>query len=140
MTLFPRLGWCAFVAAGGWLLYFVFTLLTGLETSLIGIPAGLVVGHAMFYASGKRGGRGFQASAVFLAFLAFDLTYAPGLAGVVLKDGVTIVTFGVFVFLTVVSPVVDAQNGLLGQFMVLAGMYLAWTLAGTRKSVGAPAN
>lgn len=117
------------------MLYSAFTLLTGLEMSLIGIPIGLAVGQAMFLASGKRGGRWFQVLAVFLAFLAFDITYAPGMAGVALKDGVTILTFGVFVFLTVVSPIIDAQNGFLGQFMVLAGMYLAWTLAGTRKSV-----
>ena len=109
-------------------------MLTGMEASLIGIPVGLAVGQAMYYASGKRGGRWFQVLAVFLAFVAFDITYAPGMAGVALKDGITILTFGFFVFMTVVSPVIDAQNGFLGQFMVLAGMYLAWTLARTRKS------
>jgi hypothetical protein len=85
----------------------------------------------MYYASRKRGGRGFQFLAVLLAFMAFDLTYAPGMAGVALKDGVTVLTFGFFVFMTAVSPAIDAHNGFLGQFMVVAGMYLAWTLART---------
>ena len=102
-----------------------------MEASLIGIPIGLAVGQAMYYASGKRGGRGFQFLAVLLAFMAFDLTYAPGMAGVALKGGVTVLTFGFFVFMTAVSPAIDAHNGFLGQFMVVAGMYLAWTLART---------
>jgi hypothetical protein len=114
-------------------MYSAFALLTGMEMSLIGIPVGLAVGQAMYHASGKRGGRRFQVLAVFLAYVALDVTYAPGMAGVALKDGTTILTFAFFVFMTVVSPVTDAQNGLVGQFMVLAGMYLAWTLAGTRK-------
>jgi hypothetical protein len=66
--------------------------------------------------------------------MSFDLTYAPGMAGVVLKHGITVPAFAFFIFITVVSPVIDAQNGFLGQFMVLAGMYLAWTVARTRKA------
>ena len=54
------------------------------------------------------------------------------MAGVVLKHGLTVLTFAFFVLMTVVSPAIDAQNGLLGQFMVIAGMYLAWTLARAR--------
>ncbi|MBI2685528.1 MAG: hypothetical protein HYX27_04365 [Acidobacteria bacterium] len=126
------LGWCVLAAIGGAIIYFAFTMLTGMETSLVGIPAGLAVGQTMFYASGKRGGRRYQVLAVFLAFVAFDITYAPGMTDVALKDGITVPAFGFFVFMTVISPVIDAQNGFLGEFMVLAGMYLAWTLARTR--------
>ncbi len=60
-----------FAAIGGAVTYLAFTLLTGMETSLIGIPVGAGVGQAMYYASGKRGGLRFQALAVFLAFVAF---------------------------------------------------------------------
>ena len=52
--------------------------MTSMEASLIGIPIGLAVGQTMYYASGKRGGRGFQFLAALLAFVAFDLTYLPG--------------------------------------------------------------
>lgn len=125
------LAWSSLAAIGGAIVYSLFTILTNMEASLIGIPIGLAVGQVMYYASGNRGGRGFQFLAVLLAFMAFDLTYAPGMAGVALKDGVTVLTFGFFVFMTAVSPAIDAHNGFLGQFMVVAGMYLAWTLART---------
>jgi hypothetical protein len=114
------------------MIYSVFTVMTGLEASLIGIPVGLVIGHITYRGSGKRGGRWFQVLSVLLAFVAFDLTYAPGMAGVALKDGITVLTFALFLFMTVVSPVIDSHNGFLGQFMVVAGMYLAWTLARTK--------
>jgi hypothetical protein len=132
---FRLLIWSALALIGGAVVYSVFTVLTGMEASVIGIPVGLAVGQTTYYASGKRGGRWFQVLAVLLAFLAFDLTYAPGMAGVALKDGVTLVTFAFFVFLTLVSPAIDAQNGFLGQFMVVAGLCLAWRFARTRKAV-----
>ncbi|HXN47683.1 MAG TPA: hypothetical protein VN893_13645 [Bryobacteraceae bacterium] len=128
------LGWSALAGFGGAVVYSLFTILTGAEASRIGIPVGLVVGQTMYYASGKRGGRWFQVLAVCLAFVAFDLTYAPGMAGVAFKHGITVLTLAFFIFITVVSPAIDAQNGFLGQFMVVAGMYLAWTLARTRKA------
>ncbi len=87
----------------------------------------------MYYASGNRGGRRFQILAVILAFAAFDLTYAPGMASVALKDGITVPAFILFVFTTLVSPAIDAQNGFIGLFMVAAGMCLAWTLARVRE-------
>ncbi len=124
--------WSVLAAGGGAILYAAFGILTGLEASLVGIPVGLAVGQAVYYASQKRGGRWFQVLALVLAYLAFDLSYAPGIAGIAFKDGITVLTFGFFVFLTLVSPVIDSHNGYLGQFMVFAGMYLAWTLTRRR--------
>ena len=128
------LGWSALAVFGGAIIYWVFNLLTGMEMSLIGVPVGLAIGQATLYASRKRGGRWFQVLAAVLAFVAFDLTYVPGLVGVVFKHGITGPASAFFVFITLVSPVIDAQNGFLGQFMVVAGMYLAWTLARAPKS------
>jgi hypothetical protein len=93
----PVLGWGSLAAVGGAIIYSAFALVTGMETSLIGIPVGLAVGQAMYFASRKRGGRRFQVLAVFLAFAAFDLSYAPGMAAISFKDGFTI---GGFLFLS----------------------------------------
>ena len=117
---------------GGAIVYAAFSKLTGLDESLIGIPVGLLVGQCMFIASLRMGGHRFQILAVFLAFLAFDLTYAPGMAEISFKGGTTAPAFVFFLFMTAVSPVIDHQNGFLGQFMVLGGMYLAWTIARPR--------
>jgi hypothetical protein len=114
--------------------YSAVTLLTGMEESLIGIPVGLAIGQAMYYASGKRGGRRFQILAIVLAYIAFSLTYAPGMFGIALRRGFSIPAFVFAIFITLVSPVIDAHSGLLGKFMVLAGMYLAWTLVRSRKT------
>ncbi len=131
---FPRiLGWSAIATVGGAAIYALFLTLTGMEPSLFGIPVGLGIGQGMYYASGNRGGRRFQILAVILAFAAFDLTYAPGMASVALKDGITVPAFILFVFTTLVSPAIDAQNGFIGLFMVAAGMCLAWTLARVRE-------
>ena len=128
------LGWSTLAAVGGAVVYSAFTLLTGLEEALIGIPVGLAIGQATYYVSNKHGGRWFQVLAVVLAYLAFSLTYTPGLFGIFLKRGFSIPAFIFAVIITFVSPVIDTHSGLLGQFMVLAGMYLAWTLARSRKT------
>ena len=60
--------WSILAATGGTIIYWALAALTGIEASLIGIPVGLVVGQAMYYASGKRGGRSYQVLAVLLAF------------------------------------------------------------------------
>ena len=127
-------GWSALAAGGGAIIYSLFTRFTGMEASLTGIPVGLAVGQYMHYASGRRGGRWFQVLAVLCSFVAFDLTYASGMAGVVLKHGITFPAFAFLSFITLASPVIDPNNGFLGQFMVVAGMYLAWTLARTREA------
>jgi hypothetical protein len=103
-TFLRVLAWSTLAAIGGALVYSAFTIFTGMEASLIGAPVGLGVGHIMYQASSKRGGRWFQVLAVFLAFLAFDLSYVPGMAGVAFKNGITVVTSAFFVFMTIVSP------------------------------------
>ena len=119
-------------AFGGTVLYSAFTMLTGLEASLLGIPVGLAMGQAVYYISERHGGWRYQMLAVALAFVAFDLTYAPGMAGIAFKKSATLLTFLFFVFMTSVSPVIDPANGAIGLFMVAAGMYLAWTMARLR--------
>ena len=132
------LAWSVAAVLGGAVTYSLFARLSGFEASLIGVPVGIVVGQFVHRASGKRGGRRYQLLAILLAYLAFDLTYAPGMAGVSLTHGITVGTALFFVFMTAVSPAIDPQNGFLGHFMVLAGMYLAWTLARARKGAAAP--
>ena len=117
----------------GFVIYWGFAILTGWEVSLAGIPAGLAVGQAMHYASEKRGGRMYQVLAVTLAFAAFALTYIPGMASIAFKGGVTVPALLFVIFMTVISPFTDPNNGFIGQFMVFAGLCLAWTLTGAHQ-------
>jgi hypothetical protein len=132
ISFFLILLWSTLAVVGGAMIYAAFTSLTGAEESLIGIPVGLAIGQSIYYSSGKRGGRWYQALAAFLSYVAFDITYAPGIAGVAFKHGVTILAFGFFTFITLVSPLIDSHNGHIGQLMVAAGMYVAWILARRR--------
>ena len=131
-------GWSLLAAVGGAALYGVFGALTGLSVSLFGIPAGLAIGLAARQASGRQGTPGFQALAVFLAYLAFTLTYAPGMFAIVFKDGMSAAAAMGFLMLTAISPVADAENRSIGGLMLLMGMYVAWLTAGLRAPRTAP--
>ncbi|MGA2237193.1 MAG: hypothetical protein ABSG23_17165 [Terriglobales bacterium] len=137
-SVYRVLGWSVLGAVVGAIIYWAFSALTHAEASLIGIPAGIAVGQCVYYASGGRGGRRYQKLAILIAFAAFDLSYAPGIAGVAFKHGITLLTFGFFVFITLVSPVIDSHNGFLGWFMIVTGMSLAWTLARSRSPIDEP--
>jgi hypothetical protein len=79
-------GWTApFIALGaglagglvGALLYYAVLKLTGYEIGLIAIVVGLVVGRAVRWGSGGRGGRVYQVMAVAITYLAIVSTYVP---------------------------------------------------------------
>src|ERR1051326_472164 len=94
------LGWSILAVFGGAIVYSLFSMLTGMESSLIGIPVGLAVGQTMYYASSKHGGRWFQVLAVLMTLLAFDLTYAPGMVAIAFRHGITVPGSIFLVFMT----------------------------------------
>lgn len=85
-TVEKDLGWTApFIALGaglagglvGALLYYAVLKLTGYAIGLIAIVVGLIVGHAVRWGSGGRGGRLYQVMAVAITYLAIVSTYVP---------------------------------------------------------------
>jgi hypothetical protein len=85
-TLEKNPGWTApFIAlaaglAGGLvgaLLYYAVVKLTGYEIGLIAIVVGLLVGRAVRWGSGGRGGRAYQVMAVAITYIAIVSTYVP---------------------------------------------------------------
>jgi hypothetical protein len=85
-TLEKNPGWTApFIALGaglggglvGALLYYAVLKLTGYEIGLIAIVVGLIVGRAVRWGSGGRGGRGYQVMAVAITYIAIVSTYVP---------------------------------------------------------------
>jgi hypothetical protein len=67
------------VGAGilGALLYYAVLAMTGYEIGLIAIAVGWMVGHAVRWGSGRRGGRPYQVLAVVLTYVAIVSTYVP---------------------------------------------------------------
>lgn len=61
----------------GALLYYAVLALTGYEIGLIAVAVGLMVGHAVKWGSGGRGGRRFQIMAVAITYVAIVSTYVP---------------------------------------------------------------
>jgi hypothetical protein len=137
-SIYYVVSWSVLGVVVGTIIYSAFSSITGAEGSLIGIPAGLAVGQCAYYASGKRGGRPYQVLAILLTVAAFDLSYAPGMAGIAFKHGITLSTLGFFLFMTLVSPLIDPHNGFLGWFMIVTGISLAWTIARPRALVDHP--
>jgi hypothetical protein len=85
-TLEKNPGWTApFKALGaglagglvGAFLYYAVLKLTGYEIGLIAIVVGLLVGRAVRWGSGGRGGRVYQVMAVAITYLAIVSTYVP---------------------------------------------------------------
>jgi hypothetical protein len=68
-------GFGAAVAGAG--LYYAIVALTGYEIGLVAIAVGWMVGRAVQVGSDTRGGRGYQALAVALTYLAIVSTYVP---------------------------------------------------------------
>ena len=67
------------VGAGvlGALVYYAVLALTGYELAIIAIGVGYLVGRAVRWASGGRGGRPYQVLAVALTYVAIVSTYVP---------------------------------------------------------------
>jgi hypothetical protein len=75
----PFIALAAGLAGGvvGALLYYAVLKLTGYEIGLIAIVVGLLVGRAVRWGSGGRGGRVYQVMAVAITYLAIVSTYVP---------------------------------------------------------------
>ncbi len=67
-------------AAVGAGLYFGISMLTGIEFGLIAVVVGFLVGRAVRWGSGGRGGWGYQILAAVLTYLAIVTTYVPPIA------------------------------------------------------------
>ena len=80
----PR-GWSAVLRAGvcgmgaaiaGAILYYAVIAITDLEIGLVAIAIGYMVGYAVRFGTGGRGGRRFQVMAMLLTYLSVSLAYS----------------------------------------------------------------
>jgi hypothetical protein len=67
-------------------IYYGVRELTGYEIGLVAILVGYLVGRAVRWGSGNRGGRGFQILAVFLTYMAIVSTYLPPVLQAIAKQ------------------------------------------------------
>ncbi|MDQ6635955.1 MAG: hypothetical protein M3Z10_14480, partial [Gemmatimonadota bacterium] len=64
-------------AVAGSIVYYAIRAATGYEIGIVAILVGWGVGRAIFLGSGGRGGRGYQALAIGLTYMAMATTYLP---------------------------------------------------------------
>ena len=64
-------------ATVGSAIYFALSALTGYDVAVAMIPAGFAIGKAVWFGSGRRGGRRYQWLAACLAYAAIASTYVP---------------------------------------------------------------
>jgi hypothetical protein len=70
-------GFGVLAAVAGSIVYYAIRAVTGYEIGIVAILVGWGVGRAVFLGSGRRGGRGYQALAVGLTYMAMATTYVP---------------------------------------------------------------
>lgn len=73
----------------GALLYYAVSALTGYEIGLIAVVVGLMVGKAVRWGSGDRGGPAYQAMAVAITYISIVSTYVPFLIAEAMREPVT---------------------------------------------------
>ncbi len=103
---------------------------TGFEFSLIAILVGYLVGRAVRWGSGGRGGPRFQALAMVLTYIAITSSALPLLWQAVAKQGASL-TPGIGAFLFGVSlwlPFAEGWRNILGIVILAIGVWEAWRL------------
>ena len=104
--------------------------LTGYELSLIAIGVGYIVGRAVRWGSGGRGGPRFQAMAMILTYVAITSSSLPFIIRQVTQDGSSLSLFGA-VMMFVISlwlPFAQGWGNILGILITGIGLWEAWRI------------
>jgi hypothetical protein len=126
----------------GAIIYYAVAEITGLELALVSILVGYLVGRAVRWASGGRGGRVYQVIAVVLTYLAIVGSYAPfvleGVKNAAARSGgaaaapdsplaLAIAVF-LIVLLIVVSPFIAGVQNIIGWIIIAVALWEAWKI------------
>jgi hypothetical protein len=105
----------------GWLLYYAVLRLSGYEFGLIAIVVGYVVGRAVRWGSGGRGGWVFQTIAVIITYVSIVSTSVPMLLQRL--DDISLVFVAL---LALALPFLQGFSNLIGIAILAFGVYEAW--------------
>jgi hypothetical protein len=104
--------------------------LTGYEFSLIAIGVGYIVGRAVRWGSGGRGGPRFQAMAMILTYVSITSSSLPFIIRQLTEDGSSLSLFG-SVTMFVISlwlPFAQGWSNILGILIIGIGLWEAWRM------------
>ena len=110
-------------AAVGSAIYFAVRAATGYQFGLISILVGFLVGKAVHWGCGGRGGWPYQTLAVLLTYLAIVSTYLPLTLEVIKQDQ----ALALALLAAVMVPFLGGV-GILGAVVIAVGLYEAWKL------------
>ena len=102
-------------AAAGAALYYLIRAITGYEIGLVAVLVGFMVGKAVFFGSGRRGGRRYQVLAVGLTYSAMALTYAP----IAMERGLVVVF---------ALPILVGVSSIISVFILGFALVQAWQM------------
>lgn len=128
-------------AAVGAVIYALIVKLTGFEFGLMAVVLGYAVGKSVSVGSYHRGGRGYQALAMALTYIAICVEYVPQVLSSVGKTHSVFLIAVAFV-ISLAAPflilVEHGGSGILGLFIIGIGLYEAWKLnkRGAREIAG----
>lgn len=117
-------------AAVGSAIFFAVRAATGYQFGLISILVGFLVGKAVHWGCGGRGGWPYQALAVLLTYLAIVSTYVPVLLDAIKQHQALGSLAEVYPLLLLFAAEVPFRGGvgILGLIIIAIGLYEAWKL------------
>jgi hypothetical protein len=125
----------AIAAVAGAAIYLAVAYFLHIEFALIAILVGYMVGRAVRYGSGGRGGRRYQLLALGMTYLAISVTYVPAAlytdAASPATPNVGLIVLGVFVLL-LIAPIkvvlTSFPGSILTALIVGFGLQQAWRM------------
>jgi hypothetical protein len=104
--------------------------LTGYEFSLIAIGVGYLVGRAVRWGSGGRGGAQFQAMAIILTYVSITSSALPFIIRQFTQDGSSLTLPGAVVMFVISLwlPFARGWSNILGILIIGIGLWEAWRL------------
>ena len=147
----------------GLALYVGFALATGWIVGFVSLAVGYIVGKAIVFGSGGRGGRRYQVAAVVLTYMAVSMAAVPIAISQQMKQKsaqqqvrasettpagepkmAPLKALGVLTVIGLVSPFLELANpahGVIGLIILLVGIRIAWRLtAGKTVTITGPVN
>lgn len=116
------LGAGAGAAFVGWVIYWAIAEFLHIELGLVSILVGWMVGVAVRWGSGGRGGLFYQVMALALTYVSIAFTYLPGAIRVVGPDGSLVSA----IVLALRAPFLGGASNILGLLIMAFGLYQAW--------------
>ena len=115
-------------ALGGFLLYWAILAIANFELSLIAIVVGWMVGAAVRWGSGHRGGIAYQLVAVALTYASICAAYVPNMVSQYQTEGPFVLKLIFAIVFSWLVPWYAGFSNIIGWVIIAIGLWQAWSM------------